>query len=345
MILIITSEFDPHADSVIYALQELGENEFIRIDLETAFTHFDFGINFNYGKTPYWFIQSKLNSKLCVNSENLSAVWWRRSSAFYKTDHLTLPTIDTIDNVETYWMLRYLIESINPIYFTLGHPFQMRLADNKIKQLIIAKECGFLIPDTVLTNQFDNFNDFINNKENVIIKPIKSNIVIDNETLEEISLKTSVNKTDELIDKINFNKIFSLFSQYAIKKLADIRVTVLNRKIISCKIDTSSLPTNEVDWRPNTFDFNHSIFDLPETIETMIFKFMDLMNIRSGYFDFGLDSENNYWFIECNPNAQWLWIELKTGYKISFDIARQLIETKNTSCQQHLQEIGVSVVK
>lgn len=337
MILIITSEFDPHADSVIYALQELGEYEYIRLDLETAFTHFNIGINISNGRALNWYIQSKSNNSLSINSDNLRAVWWRRSTAFYKTDHLTLPTTDTIDEIETYWMLRYLIESINPIFFTLGHPYQMRLADNKIKQLIMAKECGFLIPETIMTNQINSLTDFINNKERVIIKPINSNIVIHSETLEEISLKTSVNKTEVLKDKIKFNKTFSLFSQYAINKLSDIRVTVLNRKIISCKIDTSSLPINEVDWRPNTFDYNHSIIDLPEVIEQKIFKFMNFMNIRSGYFDFGLDAENNYWFIECNPNAQWLWIELKTGYKISFDIARQLIDTKNTICKSLLK--------
>jgi hypothetical protein len=58
---------------------------------------------------------------------------------------------------------------------------------------------------------------------------------------------------------------------------------------------------------------------------------MKLMDIRSGYFDFGLDALGDYWFIECNPNAQWLWVEIKTGHKISFDIAKQLIETQKTN--------------
>jgi glutathione synthase/RimK-type ligase-like ATP-grasp enzyme len=331
MILIITSEFDPHADSVIYALKELGENEFIRIDLETAHFNFDFGINIENGKPVYWYIHSKSNKKLYVNSESLSAVWWRRSTAFYKTDHLTLPTIDTIDNIETYWMLRYLFENLNTSYFTLGHPIQMRVAENKIKQLIAANECGFLIPNTVITNHSNDLNNLLKNQEKIIIKPFKSSIVVDNETLEEISLKTSINNTVILKEKICSNKTFSLFSQHAINKIADIRVTVLNKKVISCRIDTSPLPENEVDWRPYTFDYNHSIFNLPKSIEKKIYEFMNLMNIRSGYFDFGLDSENNYWFIECNPNAQWLWIELKTGYKISLEIAKQLIETKKSN--------------
>ena len=330
MILIIATEFDPHTDSVIYALRELGETALIRLDLETAFTNFDFGINMSNKKDSHWYIQSKVNTELRVDSENLRAVWWRRSSAFYKTDHLTLPNLNTVDSVETYWMLRNLIESLNPIYFTLGHPHQMRLADNKIKQLAIAKECDFLMPDTLLTNQLNELNTFIKHQDNIIIKPIKLSIVLD-DTLEEVSLKTSVNNTDTLRNMMNDNKSFSLFSQNVINKLADIRVTVLNEKIISCKIDTSSLPKNEVDWRPNTFDFDHFIIDLPKVIENKILKFMDLINIRSGYFDFGLDSKNDYWFIECNPNAQWLWIELKTNYKISFEIAKQLIETKNTT--------------
>ncbi len=325
MILIIASEFDPHVDSVIYALKELGENNYIRLDFETAFEKFLFGIEITDGEVPYWFIKSKINEDCFVDINNLGSIWWRRSSAFYKTDHLTLPSSDTVDNVETYWMLRYLIESINESYFPFGHPFQMRIAENKIKQLIAAKECGFLVPNTILTNEINMINKMFIDKGNLVVKPIKSSIIFNETTQEEFSLKTSLIKSEELNKKIALAKQFSLLSQKAIKKTADIRVTVLNKVIIACKIDTSTLPDSEVDWRPNTFDFNHEIIQLPKELEFKIFDFMEIMGIRSGYFDFGYDADGEIWFIECNPNAQWLWIELKTGYKISVEIAKQLI--------------------
>lgn len=69
MIVIITSEFDPHADSVIYALQELGFTDYIRIDLETAHKHFNFTIKINVDCFD-WSIKSKHNPSHMLMQKN-----------------------------------------------------------------------------------------------------------------------------------------------------------------------------------------------------------------------------------------------------------------------------------
>ena len=33
----------------------------------------------------------------------------------------------------------------------------------------------------------------------------------------------------------------------------------------------------------------------------------------------------DYVFLEINPNGQWLWLELKSGYPLSRDVARNLL--------------------
>lgn len=48
------------------------------------------------------------------------------------------------------------------------------------------------------------------------------------------------------------------------------------------------------------------------------------MHINFGCFDFIVTLDNDYVFLECNPNGQWLWIELATGYDISKVIAKNL---------------------
>lgn len=218
-----------------------------------------------------------------------------------------------------------LIENINEDYFPLGHPTKMKFAENKIKQLYIASLCGFKIPESIFTNNKKDITDFLEFKSKIIVKPLKSNILFDEDKNEQVSLKTSINSRDKVMEIINNKNDFSVFSQSPIDKIADVRVTVFDKCIIACKIDTSSLSESEVDWRPNTFDFPHCIIKIPNSIEIKIKKFMDLMNIKSGYFDFGIDKKGYYHFIECNPNGQWLWIELKTGYKISYEIANKLI--------------------
>ena len=48
------------------------------------------------------------------------------------------------------------------------------------------------------------------------------------------------------------------------------------------------------------------------------------MGLNFGAFDFIVTPDNKYIFLECNPNGQWLWIELLTGQKISEKIANAL---------------------
>jgi hypothetical protein len=38
--------------------------------------------------------------------------------------------------------------------------------------------------------------------------------------------------------------------------------------------------------------------------------------------------QNEYVFLECNLNGQWLWIEFETGFKISEAIANLLMKGK-----------------
>jgi glutathione synthase/RimK-type ligase-like ATP-grasp enzyme len=53
--------------------------------------------------------------------------------------------------------------------------------------------------------------------------------------------------------------------------------------------------------------------------------------LNFGCFDFIVTSNNDYIFLECNPNGQWLWIELETGYEISKIIAENLAKYEDKS--------------
>ena len=46
--------------------------------------------------------------------------------------------------------------------------------------------------------------------------------------------------------------------------------------------------------------------------------------MKRGAFDFIVTPSGEYVFLECNPNGQWLWIEMETELKISEAIADAL---------------------
>jgi glutathione synthase/RimK-type ligase-like ATP-grasp enzyme len=52
------------------------------------------------------------------------------------------------------------------------------------------------------------------------------------------------------------------------------------------------------------------------------------LDLNFGCFDFIVDENDNVFFLECNSNGQWLWIEEDTGMDISGAIAEWLIKNE-----------------
>jgi len=51
---------------------------------------------------------------------------------------------------------------------------------------------------------------------------------------------------------------------------------------------------------------------------------MNIMGLRYGAFDFIVDKSGDYFFLECNPSGQWLWLEKVTDVNISQAVANEL---------------------
>ena len=49
------------------------------------------------------------------------------------------------------------------------------------------------------------------------------------------------------------------------------------------------------------------------------------MGLTWGAFDFGVTDDGDWVFFECNPNGQWLWIELQAKYPLAGVVADELL--------------------
>lgn len=48
--------------------------------------------------------------------------------------------------------------------------------------------------------------------------------------------------------------------------------------------------------------------------------------LHFGVFDFIKSKKGEDVFLELNPNGQWLWLELKSGFNITKSVAENLIK-------------------
>ena len=108
------------------------------------------------------------------------------------------------------------------------------------------------------------------------------------------------------------------------------RITVIGEDVFPCIIHSQECDESKVDWRTIDYDsILHEKGEISDQFKNELVQYLKLLNIPFGAFDFILTPENEFVFLECNPNGQWLWIEELTGMPISQSIANWLEKINN----------------
>lgn len=103
-------------------------------------------------------------------------------------------------------------------------------------------------------------------------------------------------------------------------------------RVFATRIDSQELAPDKggIDWRQG---YGHgmelSTFELPADIASKCTALVEALGLDFGCIDLVVRPDGEYVFLECNPNGQWLWVEIATGQKISEAIADFLIERQN----------------
>ncbi len=195
--------------------------------------------------------------------------------------------------------------------YWMSKPNSIRRAENKLIQLKIASDIGFNIPKTIITNIPGSFDNFYQNNDNTINKPIKSGRLETNKHLKLIY--TNIISADDAKYSNLIKYSPSLFQEY-IEKEVDLRITIIGRKIFPVAINSQGRQKTKIDWRRGIDDdLTYTPIKLPHDIELKCFKLMDYFNLTFSAMDLILSKSNEYIFLELNPNGQWAWIQQATG--------------------------------
>ena len=69
----------------------------------------------------------------------------------------------------------------------------------------------------------------------------------------------------------------------------------------------------------------HQEIELPRKVEEQCRLLVSELGLRFGAIDLVRTVDDQYYFLEINPNGEWLWIEDALGYPIAASIASQLL--------------------
>jgi len=320
MILIITCEEDIHPNRVIEELETYSVPCF---RLNTEYLLRDYNVHFGIDNEDYEFIIEHKITGYKISNKDITAVWERRPMApICLFDEGFVPQVKAMMLQEADDFLKYFRYSLNEVFW-FGNPINERKGSSKIWQMQIARKIGFQIPLTVYSNNLSKTLEFFQNKD-VAIKPVTADGIMDSD--KEIVFYTKkipfdvFRKTNEIGFRNNINHIESYT-----KKKYELRITYVYDEAFACKIDSQVKENNKgkIDWREG---YDHSIsftpIKIPKEVERMCKLFLKEVKCNFGCFDIIVTENNEYVFLECNLNGQWLWIEEETGLEISKKIAR-----------------------
>ena len=305
MILIITHKEDYTADFVVEKLNAR-QIAYHRFNCEDCL---DMNLSVRY--------DSSYPEILIDNITEFKSIWYRRTK---------LPNVSAQNREEQLYLMKETDAFMHNLFGLihgkwLSDPFCIERAENKFLQLSIAKRIGLLVPDTLIGTDRSQAKEFLHKYEKVIVKPISFGRIYYTNGITKLLFSNVVPK--DLIDSIEeYDYTPAIFQEY-IEKDYEVRITIVGTSIFSAMVDSQLDPESVIDWRRKKRRFEP--VNLPIEIEEKCFKMMNELGIAFGAFDLIKHKSGKYWFLEVNPNGQWVWIERDTDLKISDAIINFLV--------------------
>ncbi|WVV48422.1 hypothetical protein THH46_04315 [Pseudomonas sp. NA13] len=83
----------------------------------------------------------------------------------------------------------------------------------------------------------------------------------------------------------------------------------LRINIFGSRFFTFILESQDLDWRSN-YDLKYKLYDLPDSIAQKLTGLLHSLNLKMGIVDCKVDKDGNIYFLEVNPQGQFLFWNL-----------------------------------
>ncbi len=322
MILIVSSTEDATAD---YFQDKLTEQAipFFRFNTDQTLAQFTHTITLSNRSTDV--LELTQNGQKFDLSQ-VSSVWYRRPLLPIIPTVVESPQARKFAEEETYYCLKCLWKILADRNW-VSHPWAISWAQTKLAQLIVAKDLGIRIPDTLVTNNPDEVRAFYERcHRRVIVKPFRSAYLEYGDNSTATIYTNKVRKRD--LNHIDSVRFASTFFQEEIQKADEVRVTVFGDDVFAAATNSQIDRHRKTDWRHvSAVPSKWYSIELPPDIADKSVQIVKHFGLQFGALDFARTPTGEYVFFEVNPNGQWVWLEIELGLPMSQSLIRLL--TKN----------------
>lgn len=299
---VVGSARDPHVRAVVAGLRGLH-------GIDCAILEAESGSDLNVQFDQHGRGEIDLGGRLYKVGDPVGSVWWRDKTFVFE--------ISDEASQARWWGWRETTAFYRQVFQLAGSPWishldAMRSSESKIVQIATAAAVGFLVPPTLVSNSLGRVRQFEEAERPAIMKPLHTSFVAGcgPAVLAPISLLTNSVSADELAEATQESfGLGPMIFQPEVRKAFEVRTAAFGADAISFKIDSQNSESGSLDWRRASREPIFSPMSTPPEIRARCDQYLAALDIAYGLFDFIVDTHDQWWFLECNPDGQWYWLD------------------------------------
>ena len=306
MILILASERDTHARRVAQEIARLGQRALI-LDWRAAGTGLRASLRYAGGQ-----VERRVHADPGGHAWELSdvtAIWTRRPGSAAIAPGILDADHRAFAAAEWHHLMNGLIHGVTCI-----NDLDAQRAAVKPVQLALAGRAGLAVPDTLITSDPAEARAFIDAHAGAVVHKVMTSprdVLLETRRWDE--------RDRELLQLL---PMAPTIFQRLVTGSRDIRVTIVGQDLYAAAID-SELPATSVDSR---LDLNAAFSEvqLPGEVASGLRALMAGLGLTFATADLKIDDQGRFYFLELNPQGQFLYVEILTGMPITLALARLL---------------------
>lgn len=308
-IAIVSHAADDHAAAVARALLASGSSARL-IDLGA----FPVDMRLSFAVNGVAAQASLLEDRRTIDLADLNVVWWRRPQP-HVLDTALDPLVAAFTYSECHEAMAGALHSLDTHW--VNPPAADEIAHHKPLQLKVAHQLGLIVPGTLITNDPQAARNFI--EEGGSGRTIYKTFLAQEEHWRE----TRVVGPDEmaLLDSVGLAPV--IFQRF-VEAEADLRITVFGDDIHAAEI-VSSPDGYRYDYRVDLEAVTMRPAKLPLDVQDKLLLLMRRLGLVYGAIDMRRTADGEHVFLEINPAGEFLFIEQRTGLKLTEAMAALLM--------------------
>jgi glutathione synthase/RimK-type ligase-like ATP-grasp enzyme len=183
-----------------------------------------------------------------------------------------------------------------------------RTIRNKSVQLALAQRCGMSVPRTLMSNAPESVRTYLHQRPSPSICKAFFPHIWRRDADQSLAVTETFQLTEEILPADEVLTYAPAIYQQLIAKQFDVRLVLLGSAVYSFALHN---PKGSIDWRQDVTQGRVRVesLDTPDDVRRQVLDFAQRSGIVFGSFDFGVDRDGVWWFLEVNEQGQFLWLD------------------------------------